>query len=54
MKKYKVGDKFRWKKGRCFNEYYLNDIYELAQRKDGDYYVTTFQAKPGNKYSVSI
>jgi len=22
--------------------------------KDGDYYVTTFQAKPGNKYSVSI
>ena len=23
-------------------------------RKDGDYYVTTFQAKPGNKYSVSI
>ena len=41
MHNYKVGDKFRWKKGRCFNKYYLNDIYELAQRKDGDYYVKT-------------
>ena len=39
--KYKIGDKFRWKKGRCFNEYYLNDIYELAKRKNGDYYVKT-------------
>ena len=29
------------KKGRCFNEYYLNDIYELAKRKNGDYYVKT-------------
>lgn len=41
MYNYKVGDKFKWKEGRCFEEDYKNDIYELAQREDGDYYVKT-------------
>ena len=41
MGKYKVGDKFKWKNGRCLNGDYLNDIYELAQKENGDYYVKT-------------
>ena len=41
MKKYKVGDKFKWKEGCCFIEDYSDDIYELAQKDNGDYYVKT-------------
>lgn len=41
MKNYKVGDKFIWKEGKCFVEDYSKDIYELAQRKNGEYYVKT-------------
>ena len=41
MKKYKVGDKFKWKEGKCFEEDYSDDIYELAQKENGDYYVKT-------------
>ena len=33
MYNYKVGDRFRWKKEACFEEeYFFNDIYELAKR----------------------
>ena len=41
MKKYKVGDKFKWKECKCFMEDYSDDIYELAQNDNGDYYVKT-------------
>ena len=27
--KYKVGDKFVWKEGRCCTDFYKNDEYEL-------------------------
>lgn len=33
MYNYKVGDKFKWKEGKCFVGDYSKDIYELAQRK---------------------
>ena len=41
MYNYKVGDKFKWKEGKCFMEDYSDDIYELAQKDNGDYYVKT-------------
>ena len=41
MYNYKVGDRFRWKEGKCFTEDYSDDIYELAQKDNGDYYVKT-------------
>ena len=41
MYNYKIGDKFRWKEGKCFMEDYSDDIYELAQKDNGDYYVKT-------------
>ena len=41
MYNYKVGDKFKWKEGCCFIEDYSDDIYELAQKDNGDYYVKT-------------
>ena len=41
MYNYKVGDKFKWKEGKCFIEDYSSDVYELAQRKNGEYYVKT-------------
>ena len=41
MHNYKVGDKFKWKEGKCFMEDYSDDIYELAQKENGDYYVKT-------------
>ena len=41
MKNYKVGDKFKWKEGCCFVGDYSKDIYELAQKDNGDYYVKT-------------
>ena len=41
MYNYKIGDKFIWKEGRCFMEDYSDDIYELAQKDNGDYYVKT-------------
>ena len=44
MKNYKVGDKFKWRKNdfkNCFIKEFLNDIYELAQKDNGDYYVKT-------------
>lgn len=60
MYNYKVGDKFRWRKGCCFEEDYSEDIYELAQRKNGDYYVKTVYSGKNdytdwddNRYSVS-
>lgn len=45
MYNYKVGDKFRWSEGACFEESYLNDVYELAQKENGDYYVKTVYSK---------
>ena len=48
MYNYKVGDKFRWKNGRCLNGDYLNDIYELAQRENGNYYVKTIYSETGD------
>lgn len=50
MYDYKVGDKFMWKKDVCFIESFLNDVYELAQRKNGDYYVKTIYSEY-NDYS---
>ena len=44
MYNYKIGDKFIWKEGKCFIEDYSNDIYELAQKENGDYYVKTIYA----------
>ena len=41
MYNYKVGDKFKWKEGKCFMGDYSDDIYELAQKDNGDYYVKT-------------
>ena len=41
MYNYKVGDKFKWKEGCCFIEDYSSDVYELAQKDNGDYYVKT-------------
>ena len=41
MYNYKVGDKFKWKEGKCFIEDYSSDVYELAQNDNGDYYVKT-------------
>ena len=41
MYNYKIGDKFKWKKGKCFIEDYSSDVYELAQKDNGDYYVKT-------------
>ena len=41
MYNYKVGDKFKWKEGCCFMKDYSDDIYELAQKDNGDYYVKT-------------
>lgn len=41
MYDYKVGDKFKWKKNKCTIEDYSRDIYELTQRKNGEYYVKT-------------
>ena len=41
MYNYKVGDKFKWKEGKCFIEDYSSDVYELAQKDNGDYYVKT-------------
>ena len=50
MYDYKVGDKFTWKEDVCFIESFLNDVYELAQRKNGDYYVKTIYSEY-NDYS---
>ena len=36
MYNYKVGDKFKWKEGKCFIEDYSSDVYELAQKDNGD------------------
>ena len=41
MYNYKVGDKFKWKEDKCFVKDYSDDIYELAQKDNGDYYVKT-------------
>ena len=43
--KYKVGDKFRWRKEACFVKGFLNDVYELAKRDSGDYYVKTIYSE---------
>lgn len=41
MYNYKVGNRFKWKEGHCSIEDYKKDVYELAQRENGDYYVKT-------------
>ena len=51
MYNYKVGDKFRWKKNdfkNCFTKEFLNDVYELAQKENGDYYVKTIYSETGD------
>lgn len=60
MYNYKVGNRFKWRKDQCFTESYLNDVYELVQRKNGDYYVKTVYSETGdyadwddNRYSDS-
>ena len=46
MYKYKVGDKFRWKKEVCFEEeYFFNDIYELAKKGNNGYYLKTIYSE---------
>ena len=45
MYNYKIGDKFKWKEGECCIESFLNDVYELAQRENGDYYVKTIYSE---------
>lgn len=42
MKKYKVGDKFVWKEGRCCIDFYKNDEYELRyDEKNNTYLLAT-------------
>lgn len=60
MYNYKVGDKFKWRENACFIKEFLNDIYELAQKENGDYYVKTVYSKENdymdwdsNRYGVS-
>ena len=51
MYNYKIGDKFRWKKNdfkNCFTKEFLNDVYELAQKENGDYYVKTIYSETGD------
>lgn len=48
MYNYKVGDKFRWRKSQCFTKEFLNDVYELAQKENGDYYVKTVYSETGD------
>ena len=46
MYNYKVGDKFRWKKEVCFEEeYFFNDIYELAKKGNNGYYLKTIYSE---------
>ena len=45
MYDYKIGDKFRWRKEACFVKEFLNDVYELAKRDGGDYYVKTIYSE---------
>lgn len=45
MYNYKIGDKFKWSEGECCIESFLNDVYELAQRENGDYYVKTIYSE---------
>ena len=60
MYNYKVGDKFKWKEGKCFIEDYSSDVYELAQNDNGDYYVKTiysfyndYEDWTDNRYGIS-
>lgn len=39
--KYKVGDKFVWKEGRCYIDFYKNDEYELRYDEKNDTYSLT-------------
>ena len=51
MYNYKIGDKFKWRKNdfkNCFIKEFLNDVYELAQRENGDYYVKTIYSETGD------
>ena len=48
MYNYKVGDKFRWRKEVCFDfeeEYFFNDIYELAKKGNNGYYIKTIYSE---------
>ena len=38
--KYKVGDKFVWKEGRCCIDFYKNDEYELRYDEKKQYVFT--------------
>ena len=47
--KYKVGDKFVWKEGRCCIDFYKNDEYELRyDEKDNTYSLATVYSDCGD------
>ena len=47
--KYKVGDKFIWKEGRCCIDFYKNDEYELRyDEKDNTYSLATVYSDCGD------
>ena len=47
--KYKVGDKFVWKEGRCCTDFYKNDEYELRyDEKDNTYSLATVYSDCGD------
>lgn len=42
MKKYNIGDRFKWKEGQCVTNEFKNDIYELDYDKEREcYFVKT-------------
>ena len=53
--KYKVGDKFVWKEGRCCIDFYKNDEYELRyDEKDNTYSLATVYSDCGDCEELQV
>ena len=53
--KYKVGDKFVWKEGRCCTDFYKNDEYELRyDEKSNTYSLATIYSDSGDYEELQV